>query len=140
LIVMARMEDLVGSKTNEKAITKSFVGAMLCGVSATALMPYIDSFPGAVTAGLSVVGAVVCAFQGGRAWWNDIKRRDDLIRFATEGTGAHKGRWATEADLEEAGMFLPLGRTLGVMPSSGRVIFEPVKPKPSSSAGPAVRN
>lgn len=62
----------------------------------------------------------------------DFAMRKKIHEMSTKGSGAHTARWATEDEMQEAGMFDGIGRPLGIT-ESGRAFFEPHKLRPVHS-------
>lgn len=113
--------------------TRAFVAAS-SGMAATALWPKLSlqsefglllyAYFGAasvlaLSAGLGALRVARDAFVAARR----------EAAFREQGSGLHTARWASEKEMEAAGMFEPIGRPLG-MTMGGRAIFEPHRLRP----------
>lgn len=119
---------------NSKSLHNIHAGgltALLCAAGAWALLSAADPVARAVGYGL-IPMAALSLLGAGRALWQDVANRRRLSAFQEEGSGQHKGRWASEAEMAAAGMFDGIGRPLGLS-FSGRGIFEPHRLRPVHS-------
>ena len=105
--------------------------ALLCFAGAWVLLLAVDPVARALGYGL-IPMAAFSLLGAGRALWQDVANRRRLRVFQEEGSGLHKGRWASEAEMAAAGMFDGIGRPLGLT-FSGRAIFEPHRLRPVHS-------
>lgn len=116
---------------NAATINANMFGAAICAAGAWYLRD--QSWYGWV-----LLAAMLTAFVAvmlGKALvtiHTDWKVRRTLHRMLTEGSGAHTARWATEAEMEAAGMFDGIGRPLGIT-AGNRAIFEPHRLRPVHS-------
>ncbi|SEN79692.1 type IV secretion system protein VirD4 [Roseovarius tolerans] len=108
---------------------KSF-GAVLYGTAGWALWPKGQFEPydygWYAMGGMLMLGGGAMAFGAARAVFSDIVARKDTDGFRKKGSGLHTAGWASDADLEKAGMFDPVEPPCGIT-HGGRALFGPHK-------------
>lgn len=113
-----------------RAINTKAFGAALYGSAGWSIWPKGAFDP--YDYGWYGLGGALMAAGGGfalgaaRHAWLDYTSRRDADAFRKKGSGLHTAGWATEADMEAAGMFDPVEPPLG-MTFGGRALFGPHK-------------
>ena len=83
-------------------------------------------------AGVSGYAAAITAVKAGLALHEDYRRRKAWEQAQRPATGKFDGRFATNQEMAEAGMYDGVGRILGT-DMEGRLLFEPHRRKPTFS-------
>lgn len=111
-------------------INAKALGAVTFGYAGWSLWPKGDFDPYAYgwygMGGLMMISASAMALGAAIAVGRDFASRREVNNFKKNGSGLHTAGWATEADLEEAGMFDPVEPPLGLA-LNGRALFGPHK-------------
>ncbi|HRO48943.1 MAG TPA: type IV secretory system conjugative DNA transfer family protein [Hyphomicrobium sp.] len=118
-------------RTSLQAFNKSCLSVLVCGLLAFSLLAAHD--PMARVMGYGFVGfAAISSIAAARSFVREADIRRRLHVFRTQGAGLHVARWASEEEMEAAGMFDGVGRPLGLT-FTGRALFEPHRLRPVHS-------
>ncbi len=107
-----------------------FTATLLTGASACSATIAGDGYQ-LLAAGLATAAASQIV-AGARRITKDYAMRKKMHDMVSKGSGAHSARWASEEEMDAAGMFDGVGRPLG-MTDGGRVFFEPHRLRPVHS-------
>jgi len=111
-------------------INSKSLGAALFGTAGWAIWPH-GAFDPYDYGWYAIGGALMLSGSGmalgaARSTWSDYVSRRDADKFRRDGSGLHTAGWATEVEIEAAGMFDPVEPPLGIT-FGGRAIFGPHK-------------
>lgn len=92
--------------------------------------PYGPSLVDYFVGGLGAIAAAKLGWWAIRNFYHDFYNRKAWLKAQTPATGKFDGRWATQKEMADAGMYEPRGRILGT-DEDGYLLFTPHKLKPS---------
>lgn len=109
-----------------QSINRNAFGAVTTGAGAVMTWPTAQGawFGQYMIGGYLGAACLYCTAASLRGLTKLRERQRLRRKFEARARERHTGRWATDEELEQAGMFKPNGRPLG-MTFSGRAIFEP---------------
>lgn len=111
-----------------REINAKSLGAVLFGTTGLALWPDGPFNPYDYgwysLGGMLMFSGSAMAIAAMRATWDDYRLRRDTDKFRRDGSGLHTAGWATEVEIEAAGMFDPIEPPLGIS-FNGRALFGP---------------